>query len=170
MPGVLCFNLSGFIGSHQWPSCRVERRPGASYLIDSQSNGPVFSLSPLPFLLPHAAPAQAPWTLCSVNWGGLQLSHCCLQILFSGGFLSHLLPHLFPPFKILLLSPPLSFLSILVGLCLCDNHLAVILVGFEEEQKQVPVYNPLTLPGRPSTGSYLLFMKFPFILKFFKYF
>lgn len=170
MPDVLCFNLPGFIGSHQWPSCRVERRPGASYLTDSQSNGPVFSLSPRPFLLPHAAPAQAPWTLCSVNWGGLQLSHCCLQILFLGGFLSHLLPHLFPPFKILLLSPPLSFLSILVGLCLCDNHLAVILVGCEEKQKQVPVYNPLTLPGRPSMGSYLLFMKFPFILKFFKYF
>ena len=53
----------------------------------------------------------------------------------------------------LLLSPPLPCLSILVGLCLCDNNLAVILVGCEKEQKQVPVYNLRTLPGRPSMGS-----------------
>ena len=40
-----------------------------------------------------------------------------------------------------------------MGLCVYDNHLTGVLVGCEKEQKQVPVYNPLSLPARPSLGS-----------------
>ena len=79
MPNVLCFHLSW-----EWTS-QVSPCPtsgpaaqwgdlGSSYLTDSQSDGPIFNLSPLHFLLPHAAPARAPWRLHSVNWGGYQLS------------------------------------------------------------------------------------------------
>ena len=153
MPDVLCFNLPGFSGSHQWPSCRVGKRPGV--LLLNRLSKRWSCLQPLPTSLPASphCPCKSPLDTLLCKLGQASAFPLLTSDPVLGWFSRSFTTPSVSSLQNLTSVASLPFLFILVGLRLYDNHLAVILVGCEKEQKQVPVYNPLTLPGRPSVGS-----------------
>ena len=145
MPSVLTSLVS--LGLISGPAGEWGGDLGSCYLTDSQSDGPVFSLSPLPLPASPHCPWKSPLDTLLCKLGQASAFPLLTSDPVLGWFSRSFTTPSVSSLQNLTSVASLPFLFILVGLCLYDNHLAVILVGCEKEQKQVPVNNPLTLPG-----------------------